>query len=50
MIPASKNRIVKRTRGSAESNPNFPATEADAQSMEKRRPVMIVCEEVFNVN
>jgi hypothetical protein len=39
--PASKKRIVKRVNGSAEYNPNFPATDAEAQSIEKNRPVII---------
>ena len=36
-----KNRVFPSMRGGAESNPNLVATEAEAQSMAKSRPIMI---------
>src|SRR5690242_794131 len=39
MIPASRKRKLKSTSGSADLNPNFPATEAEAQNMANSNPV-----------
>ncbi len=43
--PAKRNLTVKSVRGSDDCNPNFPATDAEAQRMEKLRPVMMKREE-----
>jgi hypothetical protein len=40
-LPAKINRIVKNNRGSTESKPNLPATEAEDHKIEKRIPVSI---------
>lgn len=40
-MPAMINRMVNKTRGSADRIPNFPAVDADAQSIENKMPVMI---------
>ena len=37
-MPATRKRMVNSVKGSAESSPNFPATEAEAHSTENRIP------------
>jgi hypothetical protein len=35
--------MVKKTNGSADFNPNFPATDADDHNTEKVKPVKMYC-------
>jgi hypothetical protein len=44
-VPAIKNLTVNSVSGSDESNPNFPATDADAQRAENIKPEMMKREE-----
>ena len=40
-IPAIKNRVVNKVNGSADINPNFPATEAEDQRIANNNPEII---------